>query len=144
MKCEDIKEKISAFIDNEIDAKEVAPLLSHLESCYQCRQEYLELLALQKEMKHLDIPLPGKEWYEEFQQKMPRKITGIVGRLFFFASYMGLLIFSLVQFFNDPGEDLFLKILIGGITAGVVVLLGVTIADRIHESKNDRYKGVMK
>jgi hypothetical protein len=33
---------------------------------------------------------------------------------------------------------------IGGILLGFAVLLGITVVNRIWESKEDRYKGVMK
>ena len=142
--CEDAKEKISALIDNEIEESEVTPVLSHLESCYKCRTEYMDLLRLQKQLKGLPVPEPGKEWYEEFHKKMPRKITDILGKIFFFASYILLIIYALYQFFAAPGENFFIKLIIGGIILGFLILLGVSIADRIYESKNDRYKGVMK
>ena len=142
--CENAKEKISALIDNEIAEQEVAPVLSHLESCYKCRTEYIEFLRLQKQLKGIAIPEPGKEWFEELHQKLPRRITSVAGKIFFIASYVLLIGFALVQLFTAPEENFFLKLIIGGITTGFLILLGVSIADRVHESKNDRYKGVIK
>jgi hypothetical protein len=49
-----------------------------------------------------------------------------------------------VSLFIDKGEGLFIKVAFGGILLGVFVILGVTIVDRIKESKTDKYKGVMK
>ena len=89
MTCEQAKLQIQALRDNEIEEHQIAPLISHLESCYTCRNEYITFLKLQ------------------------RKLAGI-------------------------------KIGIAGIAVGFLVLLGITIADRVRESKNDRYKGVMK
>ena len=40
MDCEEAKLKMNALIDNEIDEKDVPGLISHLESCYKCRDEY--------------------------------------------------------------------------------------------------------
>jgi predicted anti-sigma-YlaC factor YlaD len=142
--CKTAREKISALIDNEIEENEVAPVLSHLESCYNCRSEYIEFLRLQKQMKGISIPGPGKEWFEEFHKRTSRRITGLIGKIFFFASYIILIVFALFQLFTSPQESLALKLIIGGIITGFLILLGVTIADRIYEGKNDRYKGVIK
>ena len=132
------------MIDNEIEEGDVAPMISHLESCYRCREEYIQLLNLQKKMKGASIPQPRKEWFEELPRRVLRRTTGLVGRIFFIGSYVLLLGYSLYHLFASQDADLFVKLVIGGTVAGFFVLLGVSISDRLRESKTDRYKGVMK
>ena len=144
MNCEEAKIKLNALIDNEIDEKDVAPMISHLESCYRCREEYVSLLNLQKKMKGMPIPMPEKEWFEDMPKRLFRKAGSIVGWIFFIGSYVLLLGYALYNLFASQDEGIFIKIVIGGIILGFFVLLGVTLSDRIRESKTDRYKDVMK
>lgn len=44
MRCEKIKEKLSAFIDNELDREKTSDIEKHLAECSDCNQE-LKILA---------------------------------------------------------------------------------------------------
>ena len=144
MECEEAKLKLNALIDNEIEEGDVAPMISHLESCYRCREEYVQLLSLQKKMKGAPIPQPRKVWFEELLRRVLRRTTGMAGRIFFIGSYVLLLGYSLYHLFASQDADLCVKLVIAGTAVGFFVLLGVSISDRLRESKTDRYRGVMK
>ena len=144
MDCDQAKLKMNALVDGEVDEEDVPALISHMESCYKCREEYIELLRLQKKMKGLKIPEPSKEWFEKFSHRSMRKASGVIGKIFFIVSYILLLGYSLYTFFTSSDADVFIKITLGGVLLGFIVLFGVTISDRIKESKTDRYKGVQK
>ena len=144
MNCDEARMKLNAMLDNEIEEGDVAPMISHLESCYKCRRAYVELLDLQKKMKGVPIPQPRKEWYDQLPNRILRRATGLAGRLFFIGSYVLLLGYSLYSFFTSQDSDLFVKLVVGGIVLGFFVLLVVSISDRMRESRTDRYKGVMR
>ena len=144
MACEDMKLKIQALIDNELDEKEIPEVLDHISSCYQCRDEYIAFLKLQKKMKGEHVPEPPKEWFEQLAGKRLRKTGSVFGKVLFFGSYIVLLGYGLSQLFQAPDEGLFIKLLIAAIFGGLLILFGITVRDRIQESKTDKYKGVMK
>jgi hypothetical protein len=144
MNCEEAKLKAQALIDNEIDEREVPSLISHLESCYVCRDEYIALLGLQKRFQNHGIPAPPPEWFESLPKKIARRTGSLVGKIFFYSSYALLLGYALYSLLSSKETGIPVKIALAGIVLGFVVLLGITIVDRITESKNDRYKGVIK
>ncbi len=144
MDCEEIKLKVQALADSELDENEISEVLQHVESCYKCRNEYIELLKLNKRMKGVAYPEPEEEWFERMSKKPGRKLSSIIGQLLFFGSYILLIGWALFSLFSDNSEGLFIKLVLGGIFLGIIVLFGVTITDRIKESKTDRYKGVIK
>jgi predicted anti-sigma-YlaC factor YlaD len=144
MNCEQAKLQIQALLDNEIKEKQVTPLISHLESCYSCRNEYITFLKLQRKLAGISLPEPPKEWFEALPNKVLRRSSKIVGKIFFFGSYALLFGYALYTLFSDRNTEGIIKIGIAGIVVGFLVLLGITVADRIRESKDDRYKGVMK
>jgi hypothetical protein len=142
--CEQAKLQVQALLDNEIEEHQVAPLISHLESCYACRNEYITFLKLQRKLAGIRIPEPPKEWFEKLPNKVLRRTGGIFGKVLFFGSYTLLLGYALYSLLSDRNTENIIKIGIAGIAVGFFVLLGITIADRVRESKDDQYKGVMK
>jgi len=144
MNCEEARFKINALIDNELSREDALPLFQHLSTCESCRNEYLEQIELHRSLKAIKIPEPTDEWYENFPKRLFRKISGIGGRIFFIGSYILLLAYALYQLFVSPETEIILKIIIGGLALGFIILLSVSITDRIKESKNDNYKGVIR
>lgn len=142
--CEQAKLQIQALLDNEIEEQQIAPLISHLESCYTCRNEYISFLKLQRKLAGIGIPEPPKEWFERLPNKVLHRASGIFGKALFFGSYALLLSYALYSLLGDRNTANIVKIGIAGIAVGFLVLLGITVADRVRESKDDRYKGVMK
>jgi len=144
MTCEDATLKAQALADGELAEAEIPPLLTHLANCQHCRSEYIQTLRLDERLSDLPYAEPEPEWFETFSRKLLRRTGGVAGKIFFFGSYLLLLCFALVSLFKAPGESLILKLSVGGIVLGFLILLAVTVADRIAESKHDRYKGVVK
>lgn len=59
MKCDNIKEDLSAYIDNELDEKESGEIRKHLAECKDCNKEFNELsatVALLGKMKRYTAP----------------------------------------------------------------------------------------
>lgn len=144
MECNDAKLKVQALIDNELPEDDINEVVDHIQSCYNCRDEYVGLLKLQRKLKGVGPPEPPKEWFEEMGRKPVRKFSSFFGQFFFIASYLLLIGYALYSVFTDSGADLFLKLVFGGIVVSILALVGVTIADRAKESKTDKYKGVIK
>ena len=142
--CEQAKLQIQALLDNEIEEQQVGPLISHLESCYSCRNEYITFLKLQRKLSGIGFPEPPKEWFEQLPNKVLRRRSRIFGKVLFFGSYALLLGYALYSLLSDGSTESVIKIGVAGIAVGFFVLFGITIADRARESRNDRYKGVMK
>ncbi len=144
MECEEARHKMGALLETQLDENEIEPLIVHMESCYRCRDAYVELLKIRKSKQGQPAERTSREWFDGLERKPIRKVTGIAGRVFFIGSYVILIGYTLYQLFADANEKIALRIIIGGIVAGFLTLLGVTIADRIRESRHDKYKGVMK
>ena len=144
MQCDDARLKVQALADGELPEDEIAEVMDHVQSCYRCRDDYVELLRLQRKMQGLVHDEPAPEWFEKLHRKVGRKVGSSTGQVLFIGSYVALVAYAFYSLFADGGAGLFIKIAAGGILVGVLALLGVTISDRWRESKDDRYKGVMK
>lgn len=144
MECQETTLKVQSLVDNELPEEEINEVVNHIQSCYRCRDEYVGLLKLQRQMKGLKTPEPPQEWFEQLKNKTGRKISAGLGQIAFIGSYIVLLAYAVFSLFTDSGEGLFIKLVVGGIVVGVLFLLGVAVTDRYRESKTDKYKGVMK
>lgn len=140
MDCQTAQLKLQALIDKELDEREIADVVNHMESCYGCRGEYIEFLKLQKKLEGAAYPEPPKEWFESLEKSRPRRSFLRLGWFLLIGSYLALLGWALVQFFQSPGEEIFPKLMVGGMIGGGVLLLVITILDRRRESRTDRYE----
>lgn len=144
MTNEEIRLKIQALVDNELEEKEIPEVLSLVESNYEMRDEYIRLLKFHRTMKGLSFPSPSDEWFADMPKRTARKAFAGLGQVFFFGSYILLFGYALFSLFADASEGMFIKLVVAGIFIGLLSLLGVAIVDRVRESKTDKYKGVMK
>lgn len=64
MQCRDIREKISAFIDEELTSWEYREVAKHLDICLQCQAEYRKLLLV-------------KVIAREIGRRVPRRVSGV-------------------------------------------------------------------
>ncbi len=144
MNCDEIKLKLQAITDNELDEKEIPLVFGHIENCYRCRNDYIELLQLQRKMNNVKYPEPPREWFEDLYKNIPRKISSAAGKVLLLVSYVLLLVWFVFSFFIKDDISLITKVLTGGVVSGLVVLFAVTLTDRLRERKDDKYKGVIK
>ena len=142
MECDDAKLMIQALIDKELPEDKIEGVISHVESCYKCRKLYIDFLRLDKQLHSVSFKEPPKEWFENLSKRKGRMFFqrfGLFGLLF--SNVILLAIVFMNVFFSAP---IFEKVLLSTVVGGILILLGVTISDKIHESKGDKYKGVMK
>lgn len=144
MNCQEVNNQIQAFIDNEMELKQIKKLIEHLETCESCRNEYHSQLEVDRTLKGVDFPMPPQDWFEKRLKSKPRKIWSGIGMLFFISTYVLLLAYALFTFFISSDVDMIQKILLGGMSFGMIVLLIVTVRDRIIEKKDDRYDEVIR
>ena len=87
MKCENIKELMSMYIDNEINEVDKAKFEKHIAQCPQCKEEYEILKDLVLECSEIDeVELP-QGFIEELHNKLmfaqankPSKLTQFIRR----------------------------------------------------------------
>jgi predicted anti-sigma-YlaC factor YlaD len=58
MECQAVKEQLSAWLDQELDAGAEAVLTAHLEGCEACRREWRQLRALDAALSKMAAPVP--------------------------------------------------------------------------------------
>jgi anti-sigma factor RsiW len=58
MECHEVRQQLSAWLDHELPETAAAALAVHVEKCAACRQEWLQLQALDAALDNLAAPVP--------------------------------------------------------------------------------------
>jgi predicted anti-sigma-YlaC factor YlaD len=144
--CEQIKILLSGLVDGELDVEEKKMVGDHIASCPSCREEYARLKKMKEvtdEMKYFD--LPDKLW-AGYWREVYNRLERSIGWILLSIGAMIILFFTawelLDKFFLDPGQPLFLKLGLGLLIAGFIILLVSIVRERLFSRKHDRYDEV--
>lgn len=74
MRCEDIREIISLYIDDELNEEECNEIKKHLQSCEECNREYEDLLTIKKLLSEV----PQMELPSNFKEELHKKLVASV------------------------------------------------------------------
>ncbi len=139
---------LSAFVDGELDAEEVARVEAHLKDNPETRREVDQLLRLKNLTGAMRLKeAPPEEW-EAFWHSVYNRSERSLGWILLtlgLAVAGGWFVWSLLQSLLIT-ESLPLPVkgaIIVGI-AGVLVLLASVIRERIHKRNKTRYKDVIR
>jgi len=91
MKCVDVKERLSAYLDRELEPVLERPVEEHLDRCLKCREYMAELQTIDAQLQALPRVDMGAEFAEAVTVRVckdflardgsPVGLTGLLGRL---------------------------------------------------------------
>lgn len=67
MRCEEVQERLSALIDEQLNQHEREQVHRHLLTCETCAREYRELLRFVEFCRQMEAPEPKIDLWHEFQ-----------------------------------------------------------------------------
>lgn len=87
MLCNELKENLSAYLDNELPINQLAGLNEHLANCPECRAEHSRLSKVSGLVKNLPIPLSTARVFTGVrlaiaQEEMPGNSLKLLSGLF--------------------------------------------------------------
>jgi anti-sigma factor RsiW len=72
MECFHVQDKLSAWLDDELDEATAAALSAHVEQCAACRRAWHQLRALNAALDRLTVPTPAG-LAEKVAARLPRR-----------------------------------------------------------------------
>jgi predicted anti-sigma-YlaC factor YlaD len=148
MGCERFEFLISGLLDGELDAAEEQLLKEHLLVCDKCRRKHEELLRLKEvtdSVRFKDLP---EEFWAGYWKSIYRRIERGLGWILLSVGAVILIAFGfyefLSQFFADPEVSLLVKIGVGALGLGIIILLVSITRERIFAYRRDRYREVQR
>lgn len=140
--CDKTQELISGYIDHELNQQDRQRVRVHLESCDQCRAVYDDLLAIKQSMGNLQYPECEEAQLDKIMKEPVAKGMAIIGWFILILGFAGFMVWQLFTFYTEPSVPLWLKAGVFLIEAGVLLLLGSVLRQRLIALKTDKYKNV--
>ena len=144
MSCDEHKILMMKKVDGLIEPAEEAALAAHLEGCDECRDElsdfteHKQVTDLIRERRQYDEALDG--YWKGVHNRLERGIG-----LGLFVAGIGIMGgFGLYAALSDPSIPIWLRVGIGAMAGGALILLISVIRWRITTGKKDKYTEVIR
>ncbi len=146
LRCEEARILTMAYIDDELNTVEARKLEDHLAVCVGCRHEergFRRLAEVTDEMVTEELPMLD---IDAAWETIYRRLERSTGWLLFSAGLILLLAYGawelLQGFFLDPEPPLVIKLGVGAVLAGVIVLLVSIGREVLTKHRGERYREV--
>jgi hypothetical protein len=73
MDCEEIRERLPAYVDDLLDTENKAVVEEHLSSCKACQEELVSLKALVRELGSLESVEPPRDFLDQLNERIERR-----------------------------------------------------------------------
>ncbi len=148
LRCEEARVMIMGYIDDELGPAEARRIEDHLAVCVMCRREeksFRRLAEVTDEMVHEELPAVDVDLAWE---TIYRRLERSTGWLLMSAGLILLLAYGawamLQAFFLEPDAPFIVKLGVGALLAGVMVLLVSVGREALTKYRGERYREVIR
>ena len=143
MNCEDYKQRISGYVDEELDASGREQLERHLATCESCRREYEELVQFKENLAMIQFREPSDAELDRYWGNVYNRLERGVGWICLSIGAILLLCwgaFTMIEeLIQDPGVSMVVKIGVVALIVGLVFLFVSIARERLTIRKKDKY-----
>lgn len=136
-----VEELLSGYLDRELTQQENQRVQLHLQECEHCAGLLKDLRELQARMATSSLGAAAPEWRETTNDSLTEN-SRLLGFTLLCLSGVLFVGYGVYQFFTGYSTGWFGKLIVGGLYAGLVVLLLSVLRQRLLERKKDRYNKV--
>ncbi len=148
MTCQDHKDLMMAYLDDELDEPQRKAFEEHLASCPVCAQEMKEFARLKQVTDSVTLVEPEDRLWEQYWGGVYNRIERNIGWTLFSVAGILLAIYAgfkaIEDLVRDPAVGLLLKIGLLVLIAGLAILFVSILRERIYFWSKDRYKDVRR
>jgi predicted anti-sigma-YlaC factor YlaD len=148
MTCQDYKDFMMGYLDNELDEAQRRAFEAHLASCPDCRKEIEEFRKLKQITDDVTLVEPEDRLWQQYWGGLYNRIERGIGWMVFSVAGILLLIYggftAIENVIKDPTVSALLKVGLLALLAGLAVLFVSVVRERIYFWSKDRYKDVRR
>ncbi len=148
MTCQDYKNLMMGYLDDELDKDQRRELERHLESCAECSGELEEFRQLKKITDEVKFVEPEDKVWQQYWGGIYNRMERSIGWIVFSIAAIVLLIYggfkAIEELIKDPTVDVILKAGLVLLIVGVAILFVSVLRERMYFRKKDRYKDVRR
>lgn len=148
MTCQDQKDLMMAYLDNELNEQQKRAFEEHLAGCPDCARELAQFRKLKQMTDCVTLVEPEDRVWEQYWGNVYNRIERGTGWLLFSAAAIILFIyggFQLIEhIIEDPTVGVLLKIGLLALLGGLVILFVSVLRERVYFWSRDRYRDVRR
>ncbi len=148
MACEDYKDLMMGYLDEELSTEQIRRFEEHLATCKQCSsqlQEFRQLKAITDQMTLIE---PEDRLWQQYWDGIYNRVERGIGWTIFSVAAILLTIYggfkAIEELITDPTVGLLLKIAMLALLVGLAILFVSVLRERIFFWSKDRYRNVRR
>jgi len=144
MNCTTCQQRLSAFLDGELNADEARDVNEHLIRCETCRAEHDRLAETLAKLDLISFEEPEDRVLKNLWKSPYTRLQRNAGLAMVIGGYATLLLYGLFEFLRAGQIPVFPKIAGMAVFTGFALLLLLSIRERMWTRQADRYKEVKR
>lgn len=148
MTCQDYKDSMMAYLDNELNDEQKRAFEAHLASCPRCTQELEEFKSLKQITDGVELVEPEDRLWQQYWGGVYNRIERGIGWVLFSVAGILLLIYggftAIENVITDSSVSVLLKVGLVALLVGLAILFVSVVRERIFFWSKDRYKDVRR
>ncbi len=148
MACEDYKDLMMGYLDEELSTEQIRRFEEHLTTCKQCSsqlQEFRQLKAITDQMTLIE---PEDRLWQQYWDGIYNRTERGIGWIIFSVAAILLTIYggfkAIEDLITDPTVGLLLKVAMLALLVGLAILFVSVLRERIFFWSKDRYRNVRR
>ncbi len=148
MACEDYKDLMMGYLDEELSAEQIRSFEEHLTACKQCTAQLQEFRQLKAITDQMTLVEPEDRLWQQYWDGIYNRVERGIGWIIFSVAAILLTIYggfkTIEALITDPTVGLLLKIAMLALLVGLAILFVSVLRERIFFWSKDRYKNVRR
>jgi len=148
MTCQDHKDLMMAYLDNELNDQQRRAFEAHLASCSECTKEMGEFQRLKHMTDSMTLVEPEDRVWEQYWSNLYNRMERRAGWVLSSVAAIVLSIyfgFELIEtIVTDPAVGVLMKAGLLALLAGLAILFVSVLRERVYFWSRDRYRDVRR
>jgi predicted anti-sigma-YlaC factor YlaD len=148
MACDDYKELLMGYLDNELTDEQRNRFEEHLAGCPECADELEQFRKLKAITDEVTLVEPEDKLWQDYWAGVYNRIERGIGWIVFSVAAIILTIYGGFRLIEDIIKDntigMLLKVGLLTLIVGLAILLVSVLRERIYFWKKDRYRNVRR
>jgi len=146
--CNDYKDLLMGYLDNELSDEQRQRFEEHLAGCPECASELEEFRKLKTITDEVTLVEPEDKMWQEYWDGIYNRIERSVGWIVFSVAAILLIIYGgfkmIEELIKDPTVGMILKVGLLALIVGLAILFVSVLRERLYFWQRDRYKNVRR
>ena len=148
MTCQNYKDLMMAYLDNELDDEQRRAFEQHLSSCSVCANELKEFQKLKQLTDNVTLIEPEDRIWQQYWSGIYNRIERGLGWILFSVAAILLVIYGgfkmIEEIIRDQTVGVLLKVGLLALIVGLAILFVSVLRERLYFWRKDRYRDVRR